>query len=91
MIITTGGTGFGKRDVTPEATKLVIQREAPGFVIKMVNDGLKNTELACLSRMVAGIREKTIIVNFPGSMGGVTDCFASISKLITHAIDVIKN
>lgn len=89
VVFTTGGTGFSKRDVTPEATKLVIEKEATGFVHKMMKDGLNNTDLACLSRMTAGIRGNSLIINFPGSLGGVTDCFASISHLLPHAIDVL--
>ena len=90
VIFTTGGTGFSSRDVTPEATKMIIERETPGLVTKMMIDGLKNTEFACLSRMTAGTRGKTLIINFPGSLGGVTDCLASISSMIPHAINILN-
>lgn len=91
VVFTTGGTGFSPRDVTPDATKEVIDKETPGLVTKMLMDGLKNTEYACLSRMVAGIRKKTLIINFPGSMGGVNDCFLSIKSIIPHAVSLIKS
>jgi gephyrin len=89
VVITSGGTGFGSRDVTPEATREVIEKEAPGLVVKMLCEGMKNTEFACLSRMVAGAIGKTLVVNFPGSVGGVTDCFNSIYKIVPHAVKLL--
>lgn len=90
VIFTTGGTGFSHRDRTPEVTKGLIEKEAPGLVIKMINDGLKSTEFAALSRQVAGSRGKTLIINLPGSPGGVSDCFKSISGLIPHIVYLLK-
>jgi gephyrin len=90
VVFTTGGTGMAPRDVTPEATLSVIEKNANGLVVKMINDGLRSTEFACLSRQVAGIRGRTLIINFPGSPGGVKDCFESISGLVAHIVFLIK-
>jgi molybdopterin biosynthesis enzyme MoaB len=68
----------------------VIEKEAPGLVIKMMSDSIQKLESACLSRMVAGIKGRTLIINFPGSMGGVKDCFNSIQNLIDHAVNIIN-
>ena len=90
VIFTTGGTGFGQRDRTPEVTKEVIEKEAPGLVMKMISDGMKSTEFACLSRQIAGSRGKTLIINLPGSLGGVTDCFNSVCELVPHIVYLLK-
>ena len=90
LIITTGGTGFGPRDRTPEVTQEIIEKPAQGLITKMLIDGLKSTEFACLSRQLAGTRGKSLIVNFPGSPGGVRDCFESIYKLVPHIVFLIK-
>jgi molybdopterin adenylyltransferase len=89
VIFTTGGTGFSPRDNTPEATRRVIEREAPGLAEAMRMKTLEKTQFAILSRAVCGIREKCLIVNFPGSPKGVEECFAVIEPVLKHAIGQI--
>ena len=76
LIVTTGGTGFAPRDVTPEATKEVIERETPGLVHTMMSGSLNVTPMAMLSRMLSGIRGKTLIVNLPGNTKGAVENFS---------------
>lgn len=90
LIITTGGTGFGERDNTPEATLTVIEKEAPGLAEAMRLETLKNTPMAMLSRGVCGIRNQTLIINLPGSPKGVQECFAVIKPVLQHAINLIS-
>ncbi len=90
LIITTGGTGFGERDNTPEATRAVIEKETPGLAEAMRLETLKNTPLAMLSRGVCGIRNQTLIINLPGSPKGVQECFAVIKPVLQHAINLIS-
>lgn len=90
-IFTTGGTGFAPRDVTPEATKAVIQRECPQLALAMALESFKKTPFAALSRAVCGIRNQTLIVNFPGSTKAVKECFESIEAVLPHAIQLINN
>jgi molybdopterin adenylyltransferase len=90
LILTTGGTGVGPRDVTPEATLAVAERLIPGFSEQMRAEGLKKTERAVLSRGVAGIRGKTIIVNLPGSPRGAVESLDAIAELLPHAIAVLN-
>ncbi len=90
VILTTGGTGFSLRDVTPEATKAVIERETPGLVEAMRVTSLKITPLAMLSRAVAGIRKKTLIVNLPGSPKGAKENFEVILPVLKHGIEILK-
>jgi molybdopterin adenylyltransferase len=90
LILTTGGTGFAPRDVTPEATRLVIQKEAPGLVFAMLRDSLAITPHAILSRMVAGIRGQTLIVNLPGSPKAARENLASILPALPHALQLLK-
>lgn len=90
LILTTGGTGFAPRDVTPEATRAVIEREAPGLAEAMRAAGLAKTPHAMLSRAVAGIRGQTLIVNLPGSPKGVLDGLETLEKAIPHGIEILK-
>lgn len=90
LIITTGGTGFGPRDNTPEATRAVIEREAPGLAEAMRRETASKTPMAMLSRGFCGIRDKTLIINLPGSPKGVEECFEVIRPVLKHAIDLIS-
>lgn len=89
LILTTGGTGLGPRDVTPEATQAAADRLIPGFAEKMRAEGLKKTPRAILSRGVAGIRGTTIILNLPGSPAGAVDSLNAVADLLPHAIDIV--
>lgn len=89
LIITTGGTGFGPRDNTPEATHAVIEREAPGLAEAMRRETSAKTPLAMLSRGICGIRGDKLIINLPGSPKGVEECFAVIQPVLSHAIRVL--
>ncbi|XP_043929884.1 gephyrin isoform X23 [Protopterus annectens] len=91
LILTTGGTGFSPRDVTPEATKEVIEREAPGMALAMLMGSLNVTPLGMLSRPVCGIRGKTLIINLPGSKKGSQECFHFILPALPHAIDLLRD
>ena len=90
LILTTGGTGFSPRDITPEATLSVIDREAPGIPEAMRLKSLQITPKAMLSRAVAGIRGKTLIINLPGSPKAVSECIEVIVPVIPHAIEILK-
>lgn len=89
LIMTTGGTGFSDRDNTPEATRAVIEREAPGMSEAMRRETYAKTPLAMLSRGVCGIRGNTLIVNLPGSPKAVNECFEVIRPVLQHAVDLI--
>jgi molybdenum cofactor synthesis domain-containing protein len=89
LILTTGGTGFAPRDNTPEATRSIIDREAPGIAEAMRHETASKTPMAMLSRGIAGIRNATLIINLPGSPKGVTECFEVIRPVLQHAIDLI--
>jgi len=91
LICTTGGTGFAPRDNTPEATRDVLEREAPGLAELMRLRSLDATPLAALSRAVCGIRGRTLIINLPGSVRGATENFAAIRSSIPHAIGLITD
>jgi len=88
LVLTTGGTGFTPRDVTPEATRTVIDREAPGIAEAIRADALERTPHALLSRGVAGLRGSTLIVNLPGSPGGCRDGFAVILPALVHGLEL---
>jgi molybdopterin adenylyltransferase len=89
LIITTGGTGLGPRDNTPEATLSVIEREAPGLAEAMRIETLKQTPMAMLSRGVCGVRSGALIINLPGSPKGVRESFAVIAPVLKHAIALL--
>jgi molybdopterin adenylyltransferase len=89
LIVTTGGTGFSPRDNTPEATRRVIEREAPGLAEAMRMETLKQTPMAMISRGVCGIRSGTLIVNLPGSPKAVRESFEIIRPVLSHAIDLL--
>jgi molybdenum cofactor synthesis domain-containing protein len=90
VVITTGGTGLGPRDVTPEATRAVIAREAPGIAEAMRHAGLANTPMAALSRQVAGARGTTLIVNLPGSPKAVQECLDAVIGILPHAVEMLQ-
>jgi molybdenum cofactor synthesis domain-containing protein len=90
LVVTTGGTGFGPRDVTPEATRAVIEREAPGFAEAMRAAGRSSTPNADLSRAVAGICGSAVIVNLPGSPKGATESLQAILGILPHAIGHLR-
>jgi molybdenum cofactor synthesis domain-containing protein len=90
LILTTGGTGVAPRDVTPEATAAVIEREVPGIAEAMRAEGRKKTRLAALSRAIAGVRGTTMILNLPGSPKGAVESLESVADLIPHVLDLIS-
>jgi len=90
VIITTGGTGLGERDVTPEATMAVIDRVVPGFAEAMRAKSLGKTPMAMLSRATAGVRGHCLIINLPGSPRAVRECLEVVLPAIPHAVDIIK-
>ena len=91
IILTTGGTGFAARDVTPEATRAVIQRDAPGLAEIMRSESMKKTPHAMLSRAIAGIRGRTLIINLPGSPKGAIENLQTILPVLSHAVQLLKD
>lgn len=89
VVLTTGGTGLGPRDVTPEATKEVVEYEVPGMAEAMRAESLKVTPMAMVSRAVAGVRGDTLIINLPGSPGGVRDNLAVVMPVLEHAVEIL--
>ncbi|MFZ5883283.1 MAG: MogA/MoaB family molybdenum cofactor biosynthesis protein [Chloroflexota bacterium] len=90
VILTTGGTGFAPRDVTPEATRAVIEREAPGLAEAMRAASLKITPHAMLSRVAAGIRKRTLIINLPGSPKGAVENLQVVLPVLPHAVQLLR-
>jgi molybdopterin adenylyltransferase len=90
LIITTGGTGFGPRDNTPEATQAVIEREAPGMAEAMRRETSTKTPMSMLSRGICGIRGAKLIVNLPGSPKAVEECYEVIRPVLSHAVALIS-
>ena len=88
LVLTTGGTGFAPRDVTPEATASVIEQEAPGIAEAIRSDALERTPHALLSRGLAGLRGATLVVNLPGSPGGCRDGFAVLQPALRHGLEL---
>ena len=91
LVLTAGGTGLGPRDNTPEATRQVIEKEIPGIMQAILEESLKWTPLAMLSRAVAGIRGKTLMINFPGSLDAIKDAFEVLRPILPHAIALLRN
>jgi len=90
LILTTGGTGLGPRDNTPEATSAVIDREAPGIAEAMRRETAAKTPMAMLARGICGLRNSTLIINLPGSPKGVEECFEVIRPILQHAVELLS-
>ena len=90
LVLTTGGTGLAARDVTPEATRSVMEREVPGIAETLRAESLKKTPMAMISRGVAGIRGRTLIVNLPGSPRAVRECLEVLLPVLPHAVETLR-
>jgi molybdopterin adenylyltransferase len=89
LIVTTGGTGLGPRDVTPEATKAILEYEAPGIAEAMRAEGLRHTPMSMISRAMAGVRNRVLIINLPGSPKGVRENLAVVLPVLQHALELL--
>ena len=90
IVLTTGGTGLSPRDHTPEATRAAIEREAPALTERMRALQLERFPRSALTRATAGIRSRTLIINLPGSPGGVRDSLAALDPIVMHAVDIVR-
>lgn len=90
LVLTTGGTGLSPRDITPEATRAVIEREAPGIAERLRVMAMPSFPRAALARGLAGVRHRTLVVNLPGSPGGVKDALDALDPIVTHAIQIVR-
>lgn len=90
LVLTTGGTGLSPRDITPEATRAVIEREAPGIAERLRVTAMEHFPRAALSRGLAGVRNRSLVVNLPGSPGGVRDALSALDPIIDHAIQIVR-
>jgi len=89
-VLTTGGTGLSPRDITPEATRAVIERDAPGIAERLRVTSMERFPRAALSRGLAGVRNRSLVVNLPGSTGGVRDALAALDPIVDHAIQIVR-
>lgn len=90
LVLTTGGTGFSERDVTPEATEGVLEKRCPGIPEAMRAESMRITPMGCLSRETAGIRGKTLIINLPGSRKASTENFSAVIKPVRHGLEILR-
>ena len=91
LVVTTGGTGVSPRDVTPEATRSVVEKTLPGMEEAIRQESVKRTPFAMLSRAVVGVRGRTLIINLPGSPKAVRECFAVVQPVLAHAVTLLRD